>query len=101
LELPNLESNWSVNEAHFESYAVLEQILHGLSVQPNSRGKWCPNASTQEGGYSRHLEVSFVVRNAQITLHLRHETGGTKPGRNRHLDTWLLSSVVVPPRWVC
>jgi len=56
-----------VNEAHFESYVVLEQILHGLSVLPISRGKLCPNASIQKGGYSRHLKVSLPARKAQIT----------------------------------
>jgi len=39
LELPNLEFNWSVNEAHFQSCAVLDQILHGLNIQPISGGK--------------------------------------------------------------
>jgi len=39
LELPDLEFTWSVNKAHFQSYAVFDQILHGLGIPPISRGK--------------------------------------------------------------
>jgi len=39
LELPDLEFNWSVNEAQFQSYAILDQILHSLNNQPILVGK--------------------------------------------------------------